>query len=296
MVSVVIPTFNRAGMVAEAIQSVLQQTRSPIEIIVVDDGSGRATREALHSFGRKIVVLHQERKGVSAARNAGIGKAKGDWLALLDSDDLWLPTKLEVQMRFLEHTPGTLVCQTQELWLRNGKRWNPKKYHKKPRGNCFEHLLERCLISPSAVLIHRSVLDRVGGFDESLPACEDYDLWLRIGCRYPVGLIDEPLVVKRGGHPDQLSSTVPTLDRYRIRALVKILLSGSLTPRQQALTFHVLRKKCRIYGTGCQKRGNLQLAERILALPRELSLQLRQEPFPASWSCSGRSRLPSLLE
>ncbi|OIP92503.1 MAG: glycosyl transferase [Syntrophobacteraceae bacterium CG2_30_61_12] len=277
-VSVVIPTFNRAHLVAEAIRSVLAQTLPPLEIIVVDDGSRDATSEGLAAFGPKIRVIRQEHRGVSATRNAGIAAARGTWLALLDSDDLWRPTKLEAQIRYLEQHPDLLLCQTEELWLRHGRRLNPKSYHRKPSGYCFQKLLERCLVSPSALLIQRRLLDRIGGFDETLPACEDYDLWLRLGCRFPIGLVEQPLVIKRGGHPDQLSSTIPALDRYRIRALVKILLSGDLTRLQQTQAMAVLEKKCHIYASGRDNRGHPESARQYRELPDKIRAHLATDP------------------
>jgi len=158
------------------------------------------------------------------------------------------------------------LCQTEEIWIRNGKRLNARKNHKKPAGYCFALLLERCLVSPSAVVVNRGVFDSVGIFDESLPACEDYDLWLRIGCQFPIGLVEEPLVVKRGGHPDQLSATVANLDRYRIEAIVKLLRSTPLDPGQRTAAEKMLEKKRRIYSDGCRKRGNVSEAQRVDAL------------------------------
>ena len=261
MVSVIIPTYNRSGLVGEAIASVLAQQDAKFEVIVVDDGSMDDTVATLGSFGAAIRRLWQPHGGVSSARNTGILAAGGEWLAFLDSDDLWLPRKLWMQLEFLRKHPEFKMCQTEETWVRDGHKLNPKKYHKKPRGYCFPQLLERCLVSPSAVVIHREVFEVVGLFDESLPACEDYDLWLRIGYRYPIGLIDEALTIKRGGHADQLSSAIPALDRYRIQALAKLLREEPLSPSQQAYTLQALREKCRIYSIGCRKRGRVEEAD-----------------------------------
>ena len=274
MVSVVIPTYNRAGFVKEAVESVLAQKVPAGEVIVVDDGSTDGTDRLLESFGDRIRYLPRARGGVSAARNLGIRNSRYEWIAFLDSDDLWLPLKLKLQIDFLASHPGIEICQTGEIWVRNGERLNPKKYHRKPQGHCFTRLLDRCLVSPSAVIVHRDVFDAVGMFDESLPACEDYDLWLRIGCRYPIGLEEEPLVIKRGGHPDQLSTTVPTLDRYRIRALAALLRSGCLDEVRRKAAFDVLAGKCRIYGEGCRKRGKVDEAEAVLALPGAIAAEL----------------------
>jgi glycosyltransferase involved in cell wall biosynthesis len=257
--------------VAEAVRSVLDQRPPPREIIVIDDGSTDDTASVLAVFGDAVRYVHQPQKGVSAARNCGIRMSAAPWIAFLDSDDWWLPGKLRIQMDYLQSRPEIKICQTEEIWIQNGKRRNPRKYHQKPNGYCFPRLLERCLVSPSAVVVHRTLLDEAGLFDESLPACEDYDLWLRIGCRYPVGLVPEPLVIKRGGHPDQLSATVPALDRFRIQALEKLLRTRPLAPEQRRQALVVLERKCRIYAQGCAKRGNREEGERILALPAALS-------------------------
>jgi len=260
LVSVIIPTYNRYACVGRAIESVLSQTYAPYEIIVVDDGSTDSTMRLLETYADRIRVIHQNNRGVSAARNTGIRTARGDYIALLDSDDCWLPQKLEKQAAFFRACPQVLICQTEEIWIRNGKRVNPKKRHQKFSGMIFEKTLPLCLVSPSAVMIRKSLFDEVGFFDESLPACEDYDLWLRITWKYPVHLIDTPLIVKHGGHPDQLSS-MPELDKYRIQALDNILKQGCLSPAQRTAALNTLKEKCRVYAEGCLKRGKLKEAE-----------------------------------
>jgi len=252
--SVIIPTYNRGWIIKDAIDSVLAQDYTEFELIVVDDGSTDHTSDVLDSYGNDIKVLFQKNKGVSAARNRGIAEASGKFIAFLDSDDLWMPQKLTVQMEFFNQTPDALICQTEEVWIRNGLRVNPKKRHKKPSGMIFKPSLELCLVSPSAVMIRRSLFGRVGKFDESLPACEDYDLWLRISCRFPVHLIDTPLIIKRGGHGDQLSSRAG-LDRFRIKAIEKIIKSGILSDDQYRAAVETLKKKCGIFAAGCRKRG-----------------------------------------
>jgi len=201
-VSVIIPTYNRGWIIKEAIDSVLAQDYTEFELIVVDDGSTDHTADVLDSYRNVIKVLSQKNKGVSAARNRGIAEASGKFIAFLDSDDLWLSQKLSAQIEFFTQTPDALICQTEEVWIRNGLIVNPKKRHKKPSGMIFEPSLALCLVSPSAVMIRRSLLEIVGNFDETLPACEDYDLWLRISCRFPVYRIDTPLIIKRGGHEE----------------------------------------------------------------------------------------------
>lgn len=254
LVSVIIPTYNRGWIIKEAIDSVLAQDFEDFELIVVDDGSTDNTPEVLDAYRGTIKVFRQKNKGVSAARNRGIAEASGRFIAFLDSDDFWLPQKLSRQVEFFNTTPDALICQTEEVWIRSGVRVNPKKRHKKPSGMIFEPSLALCLVSPSAVMIRRSLLGIVGNFDETLPACEDYDLWLRISCRFPVYHIDTPLIIKRGGHEDQLSASFG-LDRFRIKAIKKIMESGFLSKGQYAAAVKTLREKCNIYAAGCRKRG-----------------------------------------
>ncbi len=268
-VTVIIPSYNRTQFLKEAIGSVLAQDFRDFELIVVDDGSTDDTLQLLDSYP-EIRVVRQNHRGVSTARNAGVARASGRFVAFLDSDDLWLPGKLSAQIAFFKTHPTALICQTEEVWIRNGIRVNRKKRHKKRSGMIFEHCLELCCVSPSAVMMQRRLLEEVGGFDEALPACEDYDLWLRIACRFPIYLISTPLVVKRGGHKDQLSRA-PGLDRFRIRALKKILESNVLAPRQRAAALQVLKKKCAIYAGGCFRRRRIDEANEYLRLPAEFT-------------------------
>jgi len=256
-VSVIIPTYNRAALVQEAVAAVLAQTYRDFELLVVDDGSTDGTLEALAPFAGRIKVLPlSQRRGVAAARNAGIAAAQGEWLAFLDSDDLWLPEKLARQMAFMAARPQFLLTQTEEIWVRRGVRVNPRPSHRKEGGRIFLRSLERCLVSPSAVVLHRDLLDAHGGFDESLPAAEDYDLWLRLSWRHDVGLLPEPLVIKRGGREDQLSRQWG-LDRYRIQALLKILAEPDLPSSHWDAARRTLARKCAIYAQGCEKRGKI---------------------------------------
>jgi len=263
-VTVIIPTYNRAWVLKRAIKSVLAQDFHDFEIVVVDDGSTDNTTEVLESY-QQICVIRQEHRGVSAARNAGIARASGRLITFLDSDDLWLPGKLSAQVAFFNNNPDALICQTEEIWIRNGNHVNPKKRHKKYSGMIFEYCLELCIVSPSAVMMSRRLLDKIGTFDETLPICEDYDLWLRTACRFPVYLIDTPLVIKYGGHPDQLSRRWGA-DRFRIQALKKILESNLLSPSQYCATVAALRNKCSIYASGCLKRGRDKEASHYMSL------------------------------
>jgi len=278
-VSVIIPTYNRARKLLRAISSVLYQTFTDSEVIVVDDGSDDGTAECLNPLmGHIEYIRHRDNRGVSAARNRGIKASRFPFIAFLDSDDYWLPKKLSTQMAFFKRNPETVACQTEEIWIRKGIRVNPGKRHLKPSGDIFLPSLKLCLVSPSAVVLKRSLLDEVGLFDEDLPAGEDYDLWLRISCRYPIHLIPRHLVVKEGGYPDQLSSNVKGLDLFRIKALVKLLRGGQLTDAQLQATLRELTIKCQIYGSGCLRRGRKEEGEYYLRLPEDLKQELSKSP------------------
>lgn len=274
-VSVVIPTYNRGWILREAVDSVLAQEYPAYEVIVVDDGSTDDTSSILRDYGNRIRVVRQENRGVSTARNRGVCEATGNLIAFLDSDDLWLPGKLETQVDFFRTHTEVLICQTEETWVRNGRRVNPKNRHKKPSGDIFEPSLELCLVSPSAVMLRRELFEEMGGFDETLPACEDYDLWLRIGYRYPVHLIDTPLIIKRGGHEDQLSRR-HSLDKYRIVSLKKLIDEEDLSPTQRHAAIRMLINKCCIYVNGSLKRGRTREAVYYQALLKRFRTDLTE--------------------
>jgi len=265
VISVIIPTYNRSWAIRDAIDSVLDQDFSDYELIVIDDGSTDNTMQILDRYREEIVVLYQENKGVSAARNRGIAAASGQFIAFLDSDDIWLPKKLSIQVDFFKSNPDALICQTGEIWIRNGVRVNPKHHHKKLSGRIFEPSLSLCLVSPSAVMMKRHLFETAGLFDEDLPACEDYDLWLRIASWCPIFLVDIPLVKKRGGHSDQLSRKWG-LDKYRIESLTKIINSKLLSVDQQRIALIALKEKCNIYAGGCLKRGRKDEAIHYLSI------------------------------
>ena len=267
MISVIIPCYNRAHLLPRCLDSVLAQEFRPLEIIVVDDGSTDSTRSLLQGSYPGIRIITQDNKGVSAARNAGISAAKGDWLAFLDSDDTWFPAKLGRQVQAVEASPGSNIVHTDEIWIRNGVRVNPQRKHRKYGGSIFKHCLPLCVISPSSVMIHRRVFDRVGLFDETLPVCEDYDLWLRICARMPVLFVREPLVTKYGGHDDQLSSRYRGMDRYRIRSIDRVLNEVELESSDRKAAIDTLVSKTRIYLNGARKHNNrvfVQECEQLL--------------------------------
>ena len=254
-ISVVIPTFNRKHLLKRAIESVEGQTRKPLEIIAVDDGSMDGTKEWLLDSYPSIKYIHQSNSGVSTARNRGIKASKGSWIAFLDSDDEWMPEKLEHQEKLVMKNPGARFCHTNEIWIRNGVRGNQMKKHQKYGGDIFDRCLDMCRVSPSSVLIKKEVFESVGLFDESLRVCEDYDLWLRITSRFSVLFLDRPLIIKYGGHSDQLSKVRGGIEQYRIKSLEKILGSNLLTDSQSRSTKEMLVHKLNIYAKGLKKRG-----------------------------------------
>lgn len=268
-VSVVIPSYNRGRLLGRALDSVFKQTRPPDEVIVVDDGSTDNTGDHIAANYPDVSYLRlPKRAGVSRARNTGINAARGEWIALLDSDDEWLPCKLEKQLGALKADTDHRIAHTNEIWIRNGIRVNQMQKHKKHGGHIFRHCLPRCVISPSSVLIHRSLFADVGLFDESLYVCEDYDMWLRICSRFPVLFLDEPLIVKYGGHGDQLSRQYAGMDRWRILALAKVLEAGGLDETWREAAAQTLIDKAGIYLNGARKRGNLEHVELLEGLVR----------------------------
>ena len=281
LVSVILPTYNRGWAIRAAIDSVLAQDYDPAELIVVDDGSTDDTLRLLTGYDNRLRIIQQENQGVSSARNAGIRSASGDLIALLDSDDEWLPGKLTAQVNYFNTHPEALICQTEEIWVRNGVRVNPGKRHRKQGGMIFERSLSLCLVSPSAVMMRKSLFDEVGLFDESLPACEDYDLWLRIACKHPIHLIERPLIIKRGGHVDQLSR-MPELDKYRIQSISGLLDRGGLSPGQHKAAVRMLKTKCAIYAQGCRKRNRQKEADKYTQLATQFERPNRITPAARS--------------
>ena len=253
-VSVIIPTFNRFSLIFRAIDSVLNQTIKPFEIIVVDDGSSDNTSTFIKNNYKSVKLIKQKNLGVSKARNVGIKNSSGDWIALLDSDDEWKKNKLEVQIKSLSEYDYYSVCHTNEIWIRNGIRVNQKKRHQKYGGDIFDKCLDICRISPSSIIFKKNIINDVGWFDEGLSICEDYDLWLRITANFKILFIDKPLVIKYGGHSDQLSKSVNGIEAYRIKSLENLLNNTKLIKDYKLLTIKMLITKLGIYKKGLLKR------------------------------------------
>ena len=272
-ISVVIPTYNRRQTIGRSIDSILNQTLFPSEIIVVDDGSTDGTSDYIQSNFPSIRLLQQPNKGVSSARNMGIRSSNSDWVALLDSDDEWFPKKLEKQVMTLSQNLDIKFCHTEEIWIRNGVRVNQMKKHQKYGGHIFNKCLDICRISPSSVLFHRSILDDVGYFDKDQKVCEDYDLWLRITAKYPVLYIDESLIKKYGGHEDQLSKVKDGIESHRIKVLEKLIMQKFTSVQKNAM-LKMLIEKLTIFSIGAQKRGKIKAYNTSIKRINELSVMV----------------------
>ncbi len=280
--SVIIPTYNREHFLERALGSVLAQTVLPREIIVVDDGSADRTRYLVDRLrdcsGAEIRYFSQSNSGPAAARNRGIELSSFDVVAFLDSDDHWLTRKIEVQFQTLVNHDHCRISHTREKWLRRGKHLNQKAIHKPADGIIFNSCLRLCCVGMSTVMFEKSLCDDYGLFDETLRCCEDYDYWLRVSAAEPFLLINEPLTIKEGGRTDQVSVRYRVgMDRYRIYALLKLIVKKQLSPVQLKQARDMLVTKCKIYGTGCTKHGKITEGKIILDLAKGAERTLTDE-------------------
>ena len=261
-ISIVIPVFNEESNIIELLEELKFKLNNKIkyEILVVDDGSTDNTLKMRKQFPLINWLVLNENNGVSFARNRGVDEAKGDWIAFLDSDDLWEKKRLAAQFDWIESHPESQALHTDEIWIRNGVRVNSMKKHQKYAGDIFRYCLPLCIVSPSSVILRAELLKKMGGFDESMPVCEDYDLWLRIASHYLFDYIDEKLIIKRGGHEDQLSRKYWGMDRWRVYTLNKLLKQGTLKEDQKEWTKAMLIEKCGILINGFNKRGKKEEA------------------------------------
>ncbi len=279
-ISVIIPTYNRKSWLGRAIASVLRQSWQDFELLIVDDGSTDGTFEALLEpiVDPRVRTFRTANRGVSAARNFAVQMSQGEWIGFLDSDDEWLPEKLEIQMRALAQHSDLRWIHSEEIWIRNGKRVNPKVKHQKKGGDIFSDALRLCCVSPSAVLLQKSILAEVGPFREDFPVCEDYDLWLKISAKYPVGYTEQALIKKYGGHEDQLSRKYFAMDYWRIVAMDSLMQQG-LSDSKKQLIVHELLKKAGILLQGYRKHGNLIDYDEIFAkMKKAESFRLCPDP------------------
>lgn len=216
-VSVIIPTYNRADFLTEAVDSVLNQTWRDFEIIVVDDGSTDGTRDVVGRYGDRIKYFHKQNKGPSSARNFGTSKAHGNFLAFLDSDDIWEPNKLDIQMNFLQSHPEIKLISCGSYIMGNSRK---RKFHIRGdlSGDLFLTLYQRSFINTSSVVLTQDCFFQVGPFDETIQTAEDYDLWLKVARHFPMAYLDTPLVGIRK-HPDKLSKNKIELRKNAIQVL-----------------------------------------------------------------------------
>ena len=289
MVDVVIPSYNRKELLKRAVQSVQNQTFKNWQLWIVDDGSTDNTVSALNRMFSSHPQIHiislKINRGVSHARNKGIKQGHAKWVALLDSDDKWLPNKLEKQLELAKRNPQLPIIHCNEMWLKAGKKINQKQKHKKQGGRIFIPSVQLCCISPSAVILKRSLLNEVGLFREDFPVCEDYEMWLRITSRYPVGFVDEPMVVKYGGHEDQLSRRYPAMDYWRVKSLKTYLQNDKLTTEERNKVKEVLIKKTQILLKGYDKYQNFKHKEEIENVLKLASKSVVAQPTSAQPIC-----------
>ncbi len=222
-VSAIIPTYNYASYVSRAIDSALNQTHPVSEVIVVDDGSTDDTRQILASYGDRIRYIYQTNRGLSGARNTGIREARYPWVALLDSDDYWLPCKIERQVETVRQQPDLDLVYT--AFRTFDKAGNEAEHTVTPADRLWPRLRWTNLITPSTVMARRDLLREVGGFDESIRCCEDWELWVRMGQSRRFGCVPEPLMAYQLT-PSSLSSNVEMMLATARRITETTLLGG----------------------------------------------------------------------
>ncbi len=264
LVSVIIPVYNRFEMAKEAVSSVIGQTYQKLEVIIVDDGSMDMTSTLAIYFGddSRVKYLKINHNGMPGfVRNKGVEISSGKYLAFLDSDDLWVDSKLEKQISFLEKNSAYKVVHTREAWVRNGKIISQSGFNHKRIGNIFSDALVKCILGPSTIMLEADLYKKLGGFRDDLEIAEDYELWLRLTDTNSIGYIDEPLITKRAGHVGQLSEKYGQIEIFRIRGLQKLVEQSYFKSGNQQLAEKELANKCRIYAAGCRKRKKNDEAE-----------------------------------
>ncbi len=273
-ISVVIPTFNRSDLLQRALKSVMKQSLKPDEIIVIDDGSTDTTKSMIKNNFPQIKYFNNKKKGVSSARNMGILKSSHNWICFLDSDDEWNECKLSKQRDYIKKNIHARFIHTNEIWYKNGKLFNQKKIHKKVGGFIFENCLKLCCISPSSVMIRRDLFRECGNFDENFEVCEDYELWLRISSKSKIDFLEEKLLIKHGGHKDQLSKMFWGMDRFRVKAIEKNLIKNIFSENQINLALKHLLLKIDIIMMGAKKRKNVYIYNKYLKKQKYWNLRL----------------------
>ena len=275
LVSVIIPTYNRFEFLKEAVLSVRIQAVQDLEIIVVDDGSTDETSR-LSSCGEFSYVRMPHCGFPGKVRNLGVEASKGQYITFLDSDDLWKPGKLAKQLHFFQNNSEIYLCHTREIWLREDMVISQSKQKHKRSGNIFDDSLKKCIIGPSTVMLSRELFVESGGFRPDLEIAEDYELWIRICAEHDVGYLDEPLVIKRGGHKDQLSMKYGHIEYFRLKALQENVEKKVFKGKNMELAALELARKCRIYAAGCLKRGRKKEADYYIRLAEDQEQTVRE--------------------
>ncbi len=252
MYSAVIPVYNRGAAVRDAIESVFRQTLPAREIIVVDDGSDEPLERTLSQYNPRVTLIRLKKNaGVSAARNAGAAASSGKYTAFLDSDDLWTPDKCRIQIGEMEKS-GLPASHTDEHWFRKDRWVNQGKQHTKYGGNIFCTILDKCRISPSALVVEKGLFSRMGGFNPLLRVCEDYEFSMRLALIAEIGYIPEKLTVKRATEANSLSAAIRHIESVRLDILEQFISQHELPPEYEECAKKELERKRRIVG----KRGD----------------------------------------
>lgn len=293
-VSVVIPTYNYAGHVAGAVDSVLQQTYHDYELIVVDDGSSDNTRDALAPYGSSISLIRQENGGVSSARNHGILESDGEFVAFLDADDRWVPEKLEKQVAFMDANPHFSMSYTDMSHVVNGRLVNSSYIHENGyrhfgSGHIFEQILQEGFIFTPTVIVRKECFNEVGFFDPFLTTCEDVDMWLRIADRFEVGFLDDPLAVRHDHDANCTKNTLAYLSNP-IRVFSKVLALSDESARREIVRSK-LKEMYFDFGYFSFSIGDMR------ACRRSMRKSLRLGKTPALHPCKyiGLSLLPTVV-
>lgn len=275
MVSVIIPVYNRYELLKEVLNSVRSQTFDEVEIIVVDDGSEDRTRHLEDEFS-DIRVVHIEHTGMPGfVRNTGVELARGQWIAFLDSDDIWMREKLAVQMETVSRQTDCVINHCRERWIRDGRLISQKRFNHRRSGDVFEASLNKCIIGPSTVLMRKDVFLDLGGFRDDLEIAEDYEFWLRVTALHSVSYCDRELIIKQAGHGDQLSQKYGQIEIFRIRGL-EDLVAGRWFERHAGVIHQLkacreLSRKCGIYSNGARKRNRDEEARVYKSLQEKYS-------------------------
>lgn len=263
-VSVIIPTYNRAQMLREALASVRRQTVQDLEALVIDDGSSDDTAAVAKAFAPLVTYLRQDNGGVAAARNLGIRRATAPLVAFLDSDDLWLPHKLERQLAFLRRHPAVGLLYAR-MWSYHVDRPSERNLEPRTVAHSFDELLNGPnTITTSTVIVRRECFDVVGVFDPSLPTVEDHELWLRIARRFPLAFLDEPLAEYRRHHVSLNADESALYEGYR-RFYDVVLRDYRGRLRNPTAAMQQLAKFEYLCGTTALKRGESREAVRLIA-------------------------------